>query len=89
MRAVTKILKVERPRKKHRKYAWADTLNVSAMSPLARYVHENLADDLTIQELIEQFQEYDCEHRWYELAISVDKVFTSCEICGLIKKRAR
>jgi hypothetical protein len=75
-------------RKKKPKYAWVEE-HLSHLSPLARYVEENLGEGVTVQELVEQFQEYDCEHIISELAISPTQVFDHCEHCGLITKRKR
>lgn len=76
-------------RKKKPKYAWADEQILSGLSPLARYVEENMGDGVTVQELVEQFQEYDCEHHFTELALSHDRIFDHCEYCGQITKRKR
>ena len=77
----------KRPRKKHR---WVDDTPLrSQLSPLARYVEENMADDLTPQELIRQFQEYDCGHDFTELAVGQEMIFDYCAHCGLVKKRAK
>lgn len=55
------------------------------LSPLTAYIEENRDTGITVQELIEQFQEYDCEHtRIVKLAVTTEKVTTRCDDCGLI-----
>lgn len=77
-----------RPRKKHPR--WTDALPfVSRLSPLARYVEENLEDGITVQELIHQFQEYDCKHSWVELCVGTDHILDHCEICRKMKRKTR
>jgi len=78
----------QRPRKKHRRWTDAPPYE-SRLSPLAKYVEENLEDGITVQELIQQFQEYDCEHVWTELVVGTEWVMDSCEICRLIKRKNR
>lgn len=55
------------------------------MSPLAQYIAENESSGLPVSELIEQFQEYDCEHRKQsDLAASAEKRVVRCEDCGRV-----
>jgi hypothetical protein len=79
-----------RPRKKHRKH-WADEiLPHPGLSPLARYVEENMAEGLDPLELIQQFQEYDCEHEGMEeLVVGTDHYIDRCTVCHILKRRAR
>jgi hypothetical protein len=75
----------KRPRKKHR---WVDEIPMpSGLSPLARYVEENMAEGVTPQELVQQFQEYDCVHHLIELAVGPSIILDYCTHCGLIEKR--
>jgi hypothetical protein len=56
------------------------------LSPLAAYIEENLDTGITVPELIEQFQEYDCEHRQVtKLAVTAEKITTRCDDCGLVE----
>jgi len=72
-----------RPRKKHRR--WVDEIPMpSGLSPLARYVEENMAEGVSPQELIRQFQEYDCEHNMIELAVGPTSNLDHCTHCGLV-----
>src|SRR4029077_6458960 len=90
-KVTTRYQKVHRrPKKKHPKQHWSDEILLpSGLSPLARYVEENMADDLDPIELIRQFQEYDCEHSWIELSVAPDYIVDSCEICRLLKRKNR
>jgi hypothetical protein len=55
------------------------------LSPLAQYVEDNLESGLPVTELVEQFQEYDCEHFTIEL-VAEDRrgKFRLCVECGLV-----
>ena len=59
-------------------------------SPLTQYIEDNRESGLSIHELVEQFQEYDCEHRWYFsglLPSPTDPIhFLTCEICALTER---
>lgn len=86
----TTFRKVERvkPRKAARRVV-ADLLipSTSNRSPLTAYIEENLSSGLSIHELVEQFQEYDCDHR-FVLAASYPSPtepyhIIACEICAL------
>lgn len=60
------------------------------LSPLARYVEENRAEGITVWELVEQFQEYDCEHeREEETGRSPMKISYSCPDCGRIRTQEK
>lgn len=53
------------------------------LSPLATYLSENEDSGLSAQELIEQFQEYDCRHpQWEVLASSLTYLIRKCKACG-------
>ena len=60
-------------------------------SPMTTYIEENRASGLSIHELVEQFQEYDCEHRWYFSGLMPSPTepihFLTCEICALTERR--
>lgn len=76
----------KRPRKKHRR--WIDEIPMpSGLSPLARYVEGNMGEGVTPQELVQQFQEYECTHSFFELAVSPNTIFDYCTNCGQIKKK--
>lgn len=55
------------------------------LSPMARYLMENEDSGLTTQELIEQFQEYDCSHLEKSKVITGHKEITTCVECGLVE----
>lgn len=55
------------------------------LSPLARYLEENRDSGLTTQELIEQFQEYDCTHAEKLHIVTGHKLITTCNDCGLVE----
>lgn len=60
------------------------------LSPLAKYLHENEDSGLTAQELIEQFQEYDCRHpEWDVLASSLTYLIRKCRSCGKQERKFR
>ena len=60
-------------------------------SPMTAYIEENRASGLSIHELVEQFQEYDCEHRWYFSGLYPSPTepihLLTCEICALTERR--
>jgi hypothetical protein len=88
-KVTTRYQKAERPRKKHRKHWADDILHPSGLSPLARYVEENMGDGIEPLELIQQFQEYECEHEFTELAVASSHALDICPNCGLIERRSR
>lgn len=56
-------------------------------SPLHRYIAENEDSGLSLQELIEQFQEYDCSHpAWFPLGVTQEYVIEVCRVCNLQRK---
>lgn len=59
------------------------------LSPLARYLSENEDSGLTVEELIEQFQEYDCEHREKTKIVTGHKEILTCSECGVIEVKLR
>lgn len=48
-----------------------------------------MADGLDPIELIQQFQEYDCEHVFEELVVGPDRYIDRCTVCYLFKSRVR
>jgi hypothetical protein len=59
------------------------------LSPLAKYVEENMDSGLPVSELIWQFQEYDCEHVEVSvLAAGQHAAYDCCQNCGRITKRS-
>lgn len=55
-------------------------------SALARYVRDNAESGLSILELIEQFQEYDCDHKKeFPVMTGGGKTVYRCEECGRIR----
>jgi hypothetical protein len=61
----------------------------SHLSPLARYIAENEDSGIPIPELVEQFQELDCEHpadRQRVSANSPTAKFITCDMCGKTTK---
>jgi hypothetical protein len=56
------------------------------LSPLARYLRDNEDAGISAPELIQQFQDYDCEHHWVVLASSVSYVIRQCPDCGKHEK---
>lgn len=58
------------------------------LSPLARYVEDNIDSGVPVPELIWQFQEYDCEHNSHGvLAKGKSYIYWCCENCGRIDKQ--
>ena len=81
----------QRPRKGRRKAQEVTPFQIRPRSPLAQYLHQEADSGLTIHELVEQFQEYDCSYDWGEEPIGVteqENVF-QCVECGLTKRRLR
>jgi hypothetical protein len=59
-------------------------------SPLTRYIEENRATGIPVTELIQQFQEYDCEHPAQEqqvMAAGVNYKFVRCSVCHRVEKK--
>lgn len=55
---------------------------------MARYIVENEDSGLTVQELIEQFQEYDCVHQEKSKVITGHKEIHTCVECGMVEVKA-
>lgn len=56
------------------------------LSPLAQYVEDNRDTGIPVSELIEQFQDYDCEHEIEEEAgRSTTRISYSCLDCGRVR----
>jgi hypothetical protein len=51
---------------------------------MALYIEENREAGISIAELVEQFQEYDCEHFEIQIGTTAFKVTHLCTICGKI-----
>lgn len=57
------------------------------LSPLARYIAENEVSGIPVYELVQQFQDYDCEHSRIRVsANSPSAQFLTCEDCGRTTK---
>lgn len=59
------------------------------LSPLAQYIEENRESGLSLQELLEQFQEFDCEHKDEAVITAPEYVIVHCTICGRAEKKER
>lgn len=58
-----------------------------ALSPLTRYIEENRESGLSMTELTQQFQEYDCDHlRTTSVAKGPNFAIQFCPDCGLSEK---
>lgn len=58
----------------------------TGLSPLATYLTENEDSGLSVLELIEQFQEYDCDHVDESVtARSSTKITFVCPACGRVR----
>lgn len=82
---------VRNPSKTRQKAVQPAPYKTRPLSPLAAYIAENAGEGLTIHELAEQFQEYDCCHEWGMEPIGVteqENIF-QCQECGLTKHRLR
>jgi hypothetical protein len=56
-------------------------------TPMAQYIEDNKDSELTVQELIEQFQEYDCDHAAeFPVMTSAFKTVYLCESCRRLRK---
>lgn len=60
-------------------------------SPLTAYIEENRSSGLSIHELVEQFQEYDCDHdfvtnSFFPSPLEPEHLVT-CEICAFTERR--
>jgi uncharacterized SAM-dependent methyltransferase len=64
------------------------TKNPKGLSPLAQYVEDNRDTGISVQELIAQYQEYDCEHKEMEIySTTSEKVSSRCLECGLVQTK--
>jgi hypothetical protein len=62
----------------------------TGLTPMAKYIEENLDTGIPVTELIEQFQEYDCEHKHVtNLAVTAEKITTRCDDCGKMEMKFR
>jgi len=65
------------------------TREPQGISPLAQYIEENRSTGIPVPELIEQFQEYDCEHpadKQDVVAAGTTYRFIRCAICHRVEK---
>lgn len=77
-------------RNRSRSEEWAAQVRLpQGLSPLAQYVESEMDSGIPVEELIWQFQEYDCEHVWEKLGRSPDHEFDYCQGCGRIEKHDR
>ena len=61
-----------------------------AASSLHKYVQENEESGLPVSELIQQFQEYDCEHQeWEQISWTPRYVEYRCVSCSKVEKHKR
>lgn len=59
-------------------------------SPLHQYIADNADSGLTDQELIAQFQEYDCSHpTWEEVTTTATYIETRCTVCWKNQRKAK
>lgn len=59
-------------------------------SPLHKYIAENEGCGLTVKELMEQFQEYDCSHEeWVVVSNTAAYIHLRCNGCWKCKKQLR
>lgn len=60
------------------------------LSRLAAYIAENESSGIPVWELVEQFQEYDCNHEDRPIVLSKGEwVWTLCQECGLVEQFRR
>jgi hypothetical protein len=61
-------------------------------SPLTRYVEENRDTGIPVSELIQQFQEYDCDHpqdQQHVVAAGTWYKFVRCARCHRVEKKIK
>jgi hypothetical protein len=61
-------------------------------SDLTQYVEENRDTGIPVPELIQQFQEYDCDHPaslQHVVAAGMDYKFVRCERCHRVEKKLK
>jgi predicted Zn-dependent protease len=89
-KVIVSFRKVKRLGKAARKAQEGTVVQVRTGSPLARYLAQEADSGLSVFELVQQFQEYDCEHSWGEpIASTEEKNFFVCDECGLGKTLIR
>lgn len=55
------------------------------ISPLGRYIEDNRDSGLPVHELIEQFQEYDCDHeQMVQIGSFRGEILARCTTCALV-----
>jgi hypothetical protein len=88
-RVETSYRKVEQGQgEQRRRQATASMNSPKELPALAQYLRDHENEGLTTQELIEQFQEYDCKHpEWDVLASSLTYLIHRCKYCGVQKKK--
>jgi hypothetical protein len=60
------------------------------LSALGRYIEENRESGIAVHELIEQFQEFDCDHHEKEeIGAHPEFLVFQCQECGLAEKKIR
>ena len=80
---------LRRPRAKHKLYVQIVFPELHPLSPCALYIEENRESGIPVFELLEQFQEYDCEHLFEQIAYSRHVTVLSCPLCGMVEKQER
>lgn len=82
------------PSQRKTRFEYAEPNFSNGRNPLNVYIVENEGSGLSLSELVEQFQEYDCAHRMEEVAVwfndpnRVTHEFR-CVICGFTQKKMR
>lgn len=60
------------------------------LPPLRQYILDNEGSGLSVHELTEQFQEYDCEHKsWSQSSWSPSAVTMKCDNCGKVRRQVK
>lgn len=93
-RVKTSYTKAARTPSKRRRAtpATAPKVELPKRSALSAYIEDNAGCGLTVRELIEQFQEYDCEHpKTAQRVVAAGSTyrFVLCESCQRVEKKLK
>lgn len=84
------VRRKQRPRGR-RKAQEATVFQFGPRSRLGRYLFENADSGLPVWELVQQFQEYDCEHEFGEepLGSTLNEILFQCQECGVLERKRK
>lgn len=89
-KVTTTYQRAQKTPSKRRKPKQSAVLMPRGLSPMAQYIEDNLGAGISVQELIAQFQEFDCEHTKTEIVASRAETITErCMECRRMQTKVR